>query len=129
MYSQNHNLNHCPIFGVHYNSYQWTGKGIQSVLEQRWQVHLNTSRIYEILDELGLSHQRVHRDYGPYVVAEREAYVADLKHKVEALPADATILAVDEFALQSQTCTHYGWAEKNSNRAYALTEDRNCGFK
>ena len=106
------------------DSYQWTGKGIQSVLEQRWQVHLNTSRIYEILDELGLSHQRVHRDYGPYVVAEREAYVADLKQKVEVLPADATILAVDEFALQSQTCTHYGWAEKNSKPTVPSNEAR-----
>jgi len=33
------------------------------VIEQRWEVQLKDSRIYEILDEIGLSHQRGHRDY------------------------------------------------------------------
>ena len=37
------------------DSYPWTAKCIQSVLQQQWQVELHTSRIYEILDELGLT--------------------------------------------------------------------------
>ncbi|WP_420807063.1 winged helix-turn-helix domain-containing protein [Trichormus azollae] len=29
----------------------------------RWNLELKDSRIYQILDELGSSHQRAHRDY------------------------------------------------------------------
>ena len=40
----------------------WTGKIIVEVIKQRWGVDLKTSRIYEILDNLNLSHQKAHRD-------------------------------------------------------------------
>jgi transposase len=40
----------------------WTGKIIVEVIKQRWGVDLRTSRIYEILDNLNLSHQKAHRD-------------------------------------------------------------------
>lgn len=38
----------------------WTGKIISSVIESRWEIKLKTTRIYEILDELNLSHQKAH---------------------------------------------------------------------
>jgi transposase len=41
----------------------WTGAILSEVIAQRFQVQLKDSRIYEILDELGLSYQRAHRDY------------------------------------------------------------------
>lgn len=41
----------------------WTGKIISSVIEFSWGIKLKTTRIYEILDELKLSHQKAHRDY------------------------------------------------------------------
>ena len=41
----------------------WTGKIIAFVIKQRWGIELKTSRIYEILDNLNLSHQKAHRDY------------------------------------------------------------------
>ena len=41
----------------------WTGKIIQEVIRQRWQVELKESRIYDILKVMGLSHQKSHRDY------------------------------------------------------------------
>ena len=41
----------------------WTGKIIALVINKKWGVELKTSRIYEILDELNLSHQKAHRDY------------------------------------------------------------------
>lgn len=41
----------------------WTGKIISEVMKQRWDVDLRDSRIYTILKELGLSHQKAHRDY------------------------------------------------------------------
>ena len=40
----------------------WTGKIIGEVIKERWGVDLKTSRIYEILDNLNLSHQKAHRD-------------------------------------------------------------------
>jgi transposase len=36
----------------------WTGKNIVEVIKQRWDVDLRDSRIYAILKELGLSHQK-----------------------------------------------------------------------
>ena len=41
----------------------WTGAIISEVIAQRFKVELKDSRIYELLNELGLSYQRAHRDY------------------------------------------------------------------
>lgn len=41
----------------------WTGAILLEVIAQRFEVQLKDSRIYELLDELGLSYQRAHRDY------------------------------------------------------------------
>lgn len=41
----------------------WTGAVLSQVIAQQFNVQLKDSRIYELLDELGLSYQRAHRDY------------------------------------------------------------------
>jgi len=41
----------------------WTGVVLSQVIAQQFNVQLKDSRIYELLDELGLSYQRAHRDY------------------------------------------------------------------
>jgi transposase len=41
----------------------WTGAILCEVIAQRFEVQLKDSRIYELLNELGLSYQRAHRDY------------------------------------------------------------------
>jgi transposase len=41
----------------------WTGKIIIEVIYARWGVEIKDSRIYDILKEIGLSHQKAHRDY------------------------------------------------------------------
>jgi len=41
----------------------WTGKSIIEVVNQRWNIQLKDSRIYDILEEIGLSYQKAHRDY------------------------------------------------------------------
>lgn len=46
-----------------YDRHLWTGAILSAVIEQRFEVKLKDSRIYEILSELGLSYQRAHRDY------------------------------------------------------------------
>lgn len=57
----------------------WTGKIIAEVIKQRWEVELKTSRIYEILDNLNLSHQKAHRDYDNADPAEQKKFVKILK--------------------------------------------------
>ena len=57
----------------------WTGKIISSVIEIRWGVKLKTSRIYEILDELNLSHQKAHRDYVNADKGKQKIFVDTLK--------------------------------------------------
>ena len=64
------------------DSYQWTARRAQSLIEQKWGVHLGLGRLYQLFHQFGLSHQRVHRDYGPPRPAERAAFVADLKKNV-----------------------------------------------
>jgi transposase len=41
----------------------WTGKIIVEVIHARWNIEIKDSRIYDILKEIGLSHQKAHRDY------------------------------------------------------------------
>jgi transposase len=46
-----------------FERYIWTGEIICELVKQEFGVELKDSRIYEILKELGLSHQKAHRDY------------------------------------------------------------------
>jgi transposase len=57
----------------------WTGKIIVEVIKQRWGVDLKTSRIYEILDNLNLSHQKAHRDYDNADPVKQKKFVKLLK--------------------------------------------------
>jgi transposase len=41
----------------------WTAEVIIELIKTKWNVDYKDSRIYEILDQLGLSHQKAHRDY------------------------------------------------------------------
>lgn len=44
-----------------------------------WGVELKSSRVYEILKELGLSHQRAHRDYTNADTEVQKAFVKQVK--------------------------------------------------
>jgi transposase len=61
------------------DSCQWTGRRAQSLIEQKWGIHLGLGRVYQLFRPFGLSRQRAHRDYGPSSPAKRAAFVADLK--------------------------------------------------
>ncbi len=96
------------------DSYQWTGKVIKEWLEKKWNIHLGLARIYRILHQQNLSHQRIHRDYGPPPpLAQQQAFVSEIKKSLEECPEDGAVIAVDEFSLQSSTTTHYAWAGRN----------------
>lgn len=57
----------------------WTGKIICNVIKHKWGVELKDSRVYEILDELHLSHQKAHRDYANADQDRQRAFVSTLK--------------------------------------------------
>lgn len=57
----------------------WTGKIICTVIHKRWGVSLKDSRIYEILAELNLSHQKAHRDYANADPQQQTQFVETLK--------------------------------------------------
>lgn len=56
----------------------WTGEIIRSVMESRWGVKLQTSRIYEILSELNLSHHKPHRDYENADKQQQKSFISTL---------------------------------------------------
>ena len=57
----------------------WTGEIIIEIIKKKWGVDLKTSRIYEILDELNLSHQKAHRDYANADPEKQKEFVEILK--------------------------------------------------
>lgn len=61
----------------------WTGKIIVEVIKQRWDVDLRDSRIYAILKELGLSHQKAHRDYENADPLVQQEFVSSLKKRLK----------------------------------------------
>ena len=52
---------------------------MSEVIEQRFEVRLKDSRIYELLDELGLSYQRAHRDYANADLQAQKEWVETVK--------------------------------------------------
>lgn len=63
------------------DSCQWTAPHVMELLRSKWDVALRPTRLYEIFDELGLSHQKAHRDYGPARPGQRAEFVRALGKK------------------------------------------------
>jgi transposase len=59
----------------------WTGKIIGEVIKQLWGIELQDSRIYAILKEMGLSHQKAHRDYENADPLVQQQFVSSLKKR------------------------------------------------
>lgn len=57
----------------------WTGAILFEVIAQRFAVQLKDSRIYELLNELGLSYQRGHRDYANADAQAQKEWVDTVK--------------------------------------------------
>ena len=71
-------LQQTPIdYGIDRNL--WTAKIMMQIIEQKWNVRLKDSRIYEIIQELNLSYQRSHRDYANADKIKQKQFVELLK--------------------------------------------------
>jgi transposase len=94
------------------DSDQWTARRVQALIQHQWNIPLGLGRTDQLFDQLGLSHQRVHRDDGPVDATQQSAFVVDLK--TTECPADGAVVAMDGFALPSVPNTHDVWAPKNT---------------
>jgi transposase len=102
----------------------WTGKILEEVIEKKWGVILKDSRIYTILAELGLSHQKAHRDYENSDPEAQKAFVTELKKKVEDLKPDCKLVCFDEFSIWDRPSLYYAWAKKNTRPEVPSDEKR-----
>jgi transposase len=102
----------------------WSGKIIVEVIKQRWDVDLRDSRIYAILKELGLSHQKAHRDYENADPLVQQEFVSSLKKKIEGLKDKERIVFYDEFAVYDRPSLYYAWAERNHKPEVPSNEKR-----
>jgi transposase len=57
----------------------WTGELISQVIQEKWSTSFKSSRIYEILAEVGLSYQKAHRDYANADKTGQREFVEVLK--------------------------------------------------
>ncbi len=64
-------------FGL--DGYIWTARLLAAVVKQEFGVAYQPSGIYKLLDRMGLSHQRAHRDYGNADKQEQAQFIAALK--------------------------------------------------
>ena len=62
-----------------YDRYIWTGALIRDLIEKKWGVKFKKTRVYEILNQLGLSYQRAHRDYANADTDKQRAYIEKVK--------------------------------------------------
>ena len=58
-----------------------------------------TTGIYDLLDRLGLSHQKAHADYGNADPAAQRACLDVLKDPLLRLPPNEHLVAFDEFSV------------------------------
>jgi transposase len=71
-------INQSPVdYGI--DRYIWTGEIICKVVKLIFDIELKDSRIYEILNELGLSHQKAHRDYDNADKEKQKEFQSNLK--------------------------------------------------
>ena len=85
---------------------------------------LRDSRIYAILKELGLSHQKAHRDYENADPLVQQEFVSSLKKKIEGLLDQERIVFYDEFAVYDRPSLYYAWAERNHKPEVPSNEKR-----
>lgn len=102
----------------------WTGKIIVEVIAKIWNVELKDSRIYQILDEMGLSHQKAHRDYENADSEVQKEFVSTIKKKLEELQTNEKFVFYDEFAVYDRPSLYYAWAEKNTKPTVPSNEKR-----
>lgn len=100
----------------------WTGTLMQQFIHERYGVCYK-SGIYDLLERLGLSHQRAHADYGNASPEDQYAFLQDFRHALNAADRTHRVLSFDEFSVGAIPTPHYGWARKNT-RPTVITDEK-----
>ncbi|TAE34209.1 MAG: hypothetical protein EAZ92_00230, partial [Candidatus Kapaibacterium sp.] len=100
----------------------WTGAVMGDYLRTTFGVHYK-SGMYDLLERLGLSHQRAHADYGNAVPEDQVAFLHDLKRTLHDADERHAVLGFDEFSVGAIPTPFYGWAPKNT-RPIVKTDEK-----
>jgi transposase len=102
----------------------WTGDLMRQHLLSTCQVAYK-SGIYDLLERLGLSHQKAHSDYSNAKAEEQELFLTDLRNTLLQADERTAVVKFDEFSVSSRPSSHYGWAQKNT-RPKVKTDEKNA---
>lgn len=109
-------------FGINRNL--WTGKVLIEIILKLWGVKLKKSRVYEILHELKLSHQRAHRDYENADPEKQKEFSDELGKKLENIEEKEKVVFFDEFTVSNRPTIFYAWAAVNTRPGVPSDEKR-----
>ena len=101
----------------------WTGHLMRHYLLDKWNV-VYYAGIYDVLDRLGLSHQKAHADYGNADPAAQRACLEALKDTLLQLSPNEHVVAFDEFSVCEKPTGFYGWAVKNTRPRFTTNEKK-----
>lgn len=99
------------------------GALMQQFIHERYSVCYK-SGIYDLLERLGLSHQRAHADYGNASPEAQYAFLDDLRHALNAADQTHRVVSFDEFSVGAIPTPHYGWARKNTRPTVTTDEKK-----
>jgi hypothetical protein len=101
----------------------WTGARMKAYLYNRYQV-IYESGIYDLLERLGLSHQKAHADYANADPVEQQALLESFTRTLLASGETTAVVAFDEFSVCEKPTAAYGWAEKNTRPTFKTDEKK-----
>jgi len=101
----------------------WTGTVMCQYLKTTYGV-VYKSGIYDLLERLGLSHQRAHADYGNAKPEDQAAFIRDLGQVLQQADEHHAVVSFDEFSVGAIPTPHYGWAVKNTRPTVKTDEKK-----
>lgn len=101
----------------------WTGERMRQFLFARYAVRYK-SGMYDLLERLGLSHQRAHADYGNASAEDQGLFLENFRHTLNAADDQSAVICFDEFSIGAIPTPHYGWAEKNTRPTVVTNENK-----
>jgi transposase len=101
----------------------WTGQTMRAFLAAEYTV-VYKSGIYDLLERLGLSHQRAHADYGNAIPEDQAVFLEDVKHTLNQADERHAVVSFDEFSVGAIPTPFYGWAPKNTRPTVKTDEKK-----
>lgn len=101
----------------------WTGSLMCQYLQKAYSVTYK-SGIYDLLERLGLSHQRAHADYGNAIPEDQVAFIQDLEATLGKADEQHAVISFDEFSVGGIPTPYYAWAVKNTRPTVKTDEKK-----